>query len=476
MKSIIFIMILFSAITISAQPLVKKVILDPAHTLQTIDGFGVNINPAMWDDGHLRPVLDLLVDDLGCTQIRFDAYGTADWLDPDQRVNGVWPQAYLAKVYSSPVFQDAWETFRYLNDKGLQPHFNVSGRIAPQLAGADGKRLVDYNGYAEMVVSMLKWAREKEALQFSLFAPFNETDLGFPEGPLLLPEDVLPAVSAIVEKLDNNGLQDVKLILLCDAAPRLDKIEPILSTAAFVGRIAAFSTHTYGNGGDEDGSSWFMEKTPYANFVEAMKSSQYKSTARAWMSEYGDLDQTGEVEFGIAWRSTRRLLNALADGFSVGMVWDAFDNLHKHDNACTTYGLLAYDRETRLYTPKIRYYAAQQLYKFIRPGMIQVKAGVEYDHHQTYALFKSPLKHMRILVFVSPELRDLTVVGMSTIESDVRLQIDLSGLACGDGKTVSCYRTSRHEQFKKCDDAVIKDMLLEAIVPENSIFTLTTYK
>ena len=65
----------------SAQPIVKPITLDATTRYQTIDGFGVNFTPAQWRDGAQRPVLDRLVDDLGCTLIRFDCYGTADWLD-----------------------------------------------------------------------------------------------------------------------------------------------------------------------------------------------------------------------------------------------------------------------------------------------------------------------------------------------------------------------------------------------------------
>lgn len=477
MKHIIFAVVLLGAAISVAQPITKKVKIDASGIFQTVDGFGVNINPAMWDGGHLRPVLDLLVDDLGCTLFRFDAFGTADWLDPQKRSSsGVWPKSYLEQIYTSPVFKDAWATFRYLNEKGVQPHFNVSGKIARQLAGADEQRLADFDGYAEMIVSMLQWAREKEGLQFSLFAPFNETDLGFPEGPRLVPEDVLPAVSAIVKKLDAASMKDVKLILLCDSWPHLEKMAPLLSSGLFVDRVVAFSTHTYGNGGDEEAGNWFLEKTPYAQFAEAVQNSPYKS-AHSWMSEYGDLDQTGEVEFGIAWRSTRRLMKALADGFSAGMVWDAYDNLHKHDNAWTTYGLLSYDQASRLYFPKSRYYAAQQIYKFVKPGMVRLNiTALDFDDQQTYAAYKSPLKHLRLLAFATPDLRDFTIIGMSTIESNVALQIDLTGLKFASDGDIAYFRTGRKEAFKKISGAVVQDHILQATVPENSIFTLTTYK
>ena len=118
-----------------------------------MDGFGVNITPAQWRDGALKPTLDLLVDDLGSALVRLDCYGRADWLDPAQAgPDGAWPAAYLASVYRSQVFTECWETFRHLTDKGADVHLNVSGRIPAEWTGSDGETLVDFDAYAEMVV------------------------------------------------------------------------------------------------------------------------------------------------------------------------------------------------------------------------------------------------------------------------------------------------------------------------------------
>lgn len=64
---------------------------------------------------------------------------------------------------------------------------------------------------------------------------------------------------------------------------------------------------------------------------------------------------------------------------------------------------------------------------------------------------------------------------MSRIEDDIRLNIRLKGLKAGD-KTAGYYRTSRHENCKKIEDANVKNNVVSIIVPERSIFTLTTVK
>ncbi len=454
----------------------RKAVLNADVKFQKIDGFGVNITPAQWRDGNLKPVLDMLVDDLGCMLFRFDCYGTADWLDPNKRdKDGNYHEEHLKDVYTGKVFKDAWETFRYLNTRGIEPYFNVSGKIPRALVGTDGQTLKDFDGYAEMAVSMLKWAREKEHLKFSLFAPFNETDLGFPEGPRLQPNIVIPATKAILKKLDEAGLGDIKLIVLCDAYPKLEKIAPICKDASMVGRLAYFSTHTYGDGGDQEPWKWFQEETDFAKFAKMVRQSPYNDCP-VWLSEFGDLDQTGEVEFGVGWRCVRRLLKAIDDGFSSGQVWDAFDNFHEHDGAWATYGIFKTDRDKWIYTPKRRYYALKQVFQFVKPGFVRIEIKAQpTDTNDVYAGWHAPLKHIPLYAFVSPDGNDFTIVGMSTVESDIQLDIGLKGINI-QGKTVAYYRTSRNEDCVKIADLQIDNMIFSPHIKENSIFTLTTLK
>lgn len=456
----------------------KNLTLDAGKTYQTIDGFGVNITPAQWRDGNLKPAIDLLIDDLGSSLVRFDCYGTADWLDPARRDTECrYPAEYLKSVYTSKVFQDAWETFRYLNSKGIEPFFNISGKIPQALAGEDGQTLIDYSGYAEMAVTLLEWAAKQEDLKFKLFSPFNENDLGFPEGPRMEPEQFVPAIQAVRQRMVEAGLENIGLIVMDDGQPKMKSVEAILNEPSLVEAISAFATHCYGNGGDEDGGYWFMERTGYGKAFDLIQGSAFKN-CHYWLTEYGDLDQTGEVEFGVAWRSTRRLLKRLNEGFSAGLAWDAFDNFHEHDRAWATYGLLKTDREKWTYSPKRRYYAAKQVYRFVKPGFRRVElSGPPKDESDVYSTWHAPLKHLLLSAFASPDGQDFTIVGMSAIESGALLTIDLKGLAPEIGeKAVAYYRTSRNEDCVKVSEMKIENGSLRAIVPENSIFTLTTVK
>jgi len=178
------------------------------------------------------------------------------------------------------------------------------------------------------------------------------------------------ATRAIIKRLDANGLKDINLIAIDDSHWRLHELKAVLSDSSFTNRIQAFGTHDYGDGDFAD-----MADSNEEGFTGIIKNSAFRN-ASAWMTEYGDLDQTFEIEYEFAWRSTRRLMKSLDNGFNAGIAWDAFDNFHQHDTIWAEYGLLKTDTVRWTYTPRKRYYAAKQVYKFVLPGwkMVEISA------------------------------------------------------------------------------------------------------
>src|SRR6476620_8838304 len=114
--------------------------IDADDRRQSIDGFGVNINPVgHWRAGALRPVLDRLIDELGASLFRLDPYGFTNWVDPDGTIGpaSLHPDVY-SRVYRSAPFRDAWEIARYLNTRGAEFILNVSGVVPPWMCAVDG--------------------------------------------------------------------------------------------------------------------------------------------------------------------------------------------------------------------------------------------------------------------------------------------------------------------------------------------------
>ena len=461
-------------------PVHKTIQLNAGNRFQTIDGFGVNITPAQWRGGNLKTALDSLTDNLGTTLIRFDCFGRANWLDPSkQNAEGSFPADYLKQVYTSPVFKDAWAAFRYLNSKGIEPVFNISGAVPAAWTVANNiktNRLKNFDAYASMAASLLVWAREKEGLKFSLFMPFNETDLGYPEGPRLLDEDCMPAINAILKKLKENNLGDIQCIIMDDANCNPQRIKNIVTNLTDADKIKGIGVHTYGNGAEEDNRNfWYNLESQYAKANTIIQQSPLKNKSFL-LTEYGDLDQSGEIEFEFAWRSTRRLLKCLNDGVTGAIAWDAFDNFHEHDTVWALYGLLKTDTTNWTYTAKQRFYAAKQVYKYVRPGFQRIAIeATENTPAYVYTEWKNTLRNMLLSAYTSPDGKDFTLVGMSNVEADVELEINLTGFAKNiTGKPVYYYRTSRNENCVQLQQAGIKDGSVKIIIPEKSIFTITT--
>lgn len=453
----------------------RQVIIDGNQKFQTIDGFGVNVNPDLWSEGRLKPAFDMLVDDLGATLFRFDCFGRANWLDPLKRqANGTWAQAYLEQVYRSKTFLDAWQAFRYLNSRGIEPYLNVSG-VVPQEWNKQGtKVLQDFDAYSEMVCTMVSWARNKENLKFSLLAPYNETDYdGSREGPSIPAENRVSALKAMIAAMERHNLLDLKLTVFCDGYFENAKIENFLNDSSFVKNVTVISGHTYGNGDEGDGGNWYSEKSRLGLVAERIMRSPYRN-AHIWLNEYGDLDQTEEIENEFSWRITRRLMKALEDGANSCQYWDAYDNYHKHDSAWTNYGLLKTDTIKGIFTPKKRYFASKQIYRFIKPGYQRVALINPNRTYDVYNEWRNPIKNIKLLAFMSLDGKKLTIIGMSLIESKCYLTFNLRNMI--PDTDFILYQTNSTDECKLQGKFSIKNGAITIPLLSRTIFTLTNVK
>ncbi len=455
----------------------KEITVDERTRYQRIDGFGVNFTPTQWTRSDQKPLIDNLIEDLGASLFRVDITGQANWLDPARRnKEGKWPQAYLDSVYRTPAFANAWEAFGYLNKKQVTVFFNVSGRINPLLGRPDApQHLADFDGYAEMCATMLKYARDNEMLEFKFFAPFNENNTGYPEGATILPSEMGKAVKAILAKLDEYGLYDVRLIIPDDSRANLDELKALLADNSYAARVMAFGTHEFGDGAECDRDNWYTDTTDYAKYVSLVRHS-YFGYSSVWLTRYGERDQTGEIEYEYAWRSAKRLLKALHDGYNAAFAWDAFDHFNVHDGAWATYGLLKTDTLKWIYTQKKRYYAAKQVFEYVKPGMYRVALKYkEPSKEDVYKEWHDPMRNLHMEAFVSSDESFFTLVGMNEVEKTVHLTIHLDGLdPAGNRQKIYVYRTNKEEDCVKVDVVDPKTNAVVVTIPPRTIFTITT--
>lgn len=427
--------------------------IKPAQTFQTIDGFGVNINSKVFDD-RLMPAMHLLADDLGATLYRVDIWGKSNWIDPDGslgRQAALLP-AHQERIFQGEIFQRGWALMRWLNQRGIRPYLTASGIVPTWMLGPDGKTLADYDAFAEMMSTMLAWARNREGLDFTLFGPLNETDIGDPEGPTVNPNDFVSVCEVLDARLKERGLDDIRLVVAENAYFSPDYIRAIVSSPALVNRVGVLALHDYTD----------IPANEYARVTGLVQSSAYASTP-LWMTEFGDLEQSGEREWYVAWVMFSRLLDQMQAGFNAALVWDAYDNYHDHDEHWTIYGILR--TGLRAYTPKKRYYALRHLYRFVRPGFR--RAAVECQSAD-----------IRACAFLSPDGSRWVLSGMNKGQVPARMNAIIPDEIGSTTELVYSYRTSETENCALVERLPRRGgnwpfTGIDACIPPGCIFTLT---
>src|SRR4051812_1678966 len=91
----------------SANAATITVTVDADQKFQTISGLGADINPNSWDNGNLKPALDLLIDQEGMKTFRVGM----DMLDWESRNDDSDPRTfnwdYYDPIYSGQTSYDA---------------------------------------------------------------------------------------------------------------------------------------------------------------------------------------------------------------------------------------------------------------------------------------------------------------------------------------------------------------------------------
>ena len=359
-----------------------RITVNPADRFQVIQGFGVNYTGPYFRDDQ-KPMFDMLIKDLGASMFRVVPYLVySNWEETNDNDDpNVMNWEYYNERYSSPIFEATWNGLRFLNSRGIRPVIGLMGPVPEwmlddqwsppkhKVCQTDSRQRAIkpamYDEFAEMVVSMVVYARKKAGIDFDYFSPFNETDCYPPEGPRIDPEDAPKVLAAVARRLKKEGMGDVKLTPADQAVITNDYITPILRDAELMKQVGAFTLHTYG------------ENSVGPN-VERVKSSIYAQIP-VWLTEYGDLndrDRTPENDwkkFSLA--ANRRALTALNQGANAVFFFDAFDDYEECARRMTFYGL--FTSADHVYKPRKRYYATRQLYHFVPPGAERIGASAD---------------------------------------------------------------------------------------------------
>jgi O-glycosyl hydrolase len=357
--------------------------IDGSQRFQPIDGFGVNVNSASWQNGELRPALDMLVEHLGATIFRV-VVDNADWETHND--NGdpnafEWP--VYTRLYTTPKFEALWAIMAYLNQRGITQNLmlNVMGPVAPWMGGSRLNSAAE-DEWVEMITSLVYYARNTRRVQFGLLSPMNEPDWDGIEGPQVGQWQYVRLMQKLSQKLDVLELSALRLVgpdtASVDAGMQA-YVPEIMANASLRAKLAYIGLHNYAG--------------YTAGAEQALKSSADPSK-HFWITEVSNIWDAFPV---------------IAQGAAATLVWDAYDSVYNHallagrgttppNDAGNGPALLAYDSATGVYTPRKAFFEHAQLFKYVQPGARRIAA---LDTHAD----------LEVLAFHHPTSNRLTIVG-----------------------------------------------------------------
>jgi O-glycosyl hydrolase len=451
--------LLTAALTIAVMEhcVAATITIDGSQTNQVIEGFGVNINSWGWTNQDLKPVVDGLIDGAGMTLFRVvvnNGWETTNDNDDPNVMN--WN--YYNAIYSSPDFEKLWGLLGYLNQRGITNGImlNFQGP-GPEWMG--GNTLLEgyEDEWAEMIVSLLMYARNTRHLQFNLVAPNNEPDLGSEGIHIPTAAQYVVTLHKLAQMLDTNGLSDVRLVGPDLSDSGTNWLPEIITDPVVVAKLAHFGLHSYAdNGGGAWNVSDFIENSPYRDKTFWM------TEFNVWcdVCEYGN-QRTNGWEYFLGTGSY--LLNYLDYGASAGLVWEAYDSFYPHHNAWSFWGLFAVDDTNAVpltYTPQKNFYTLAQISRFIRPGARMI--GTSDDGAD-----------MNVRSFYHDVLGQLTFAGINTDSEGRDVEVSLQSLP--EIANLDLYYTSASTDLCYGATVVVTNGNFAVTVPGDCIFTLSGF-
>ncbi|HOX56343.1 MAG TPA: putative Ig domain-containing protein [Candidatus Paceibacterota bacterium] len=447
-----------------------------AQTNQVIDGFGVNINYRSWNGNELQPVVDALIDQAGMTHFRV-VYEPTDWeAANDDADPNVFNWSYYNGIYSSTEFMRLWNLFAYLNSRGITngAFFNFMGwgpgwMTKPDTTSGSLKPGME-SEWAEMIASMLVYARNTMGLQFSLVAPDNEPDLlTYPEG-IHIPtaSQYANALHKLAIRLNSAGIGDVGFVGPDVSAGGTTYMPEMMADPVIMAKLKHFGVHSYNSGGQgSSGVRSYIANSAYADRT-------------FWLTEFGVMCQPcedgirGNNDWSYARGTVEYLLAHLLNGASGSQVWEGYDSRYAHGpayngvsgtNKWSYWGLIAVDNPTntpKTYTPRKQFYTHAQVSRWVRPGAQRINVTGATSPF-------SPL-----LAFKHTALDQLTIVGINTSGSGATLKGTNASLLVVPH--LDLYYTSATTNLAWGSRVPVTNGTFSATIPANCVFTLTYSK
>lgn len=375
-----------------------------ATTYQTMTGLGASINSHSWNNGALKPALDMMIDQNGTKTFRVvmemeDWEGTNDNSDPSvfnwDYYNPIYSGAtsYDTTLYGSN-FGDLWNTIDYLHQKGIpdsQIELGFMGN-GPTWNGGTSISAAQEDEWVETVLSAAYYGYT-HGHTFGIFAPDNEEDFGRNEGVSMTAAVYAEAMNKLAIRMDTVGMNNVRLI-----GPSVAQITQTAYADAMANYPALMAKLDH------------MDYHNYSGQIGSTVTNAISHGKDQWMGEFSNYDQLDAYVYG---------------GTSGLMMWDGYDSIYNHavlNNHGTTapndvgdvLPWIAYNANTQTYTPRKGFYEFGQFFKYLPLGSVRIAAS--QSKGDAYA-------------FQDPVSKRVTIIGENDATTATNYSFTLSNLA-----------------------------------------------
>lgn len=425
--------------------------LDDPERFQAISGLGVNANVHSWDNGRLRPAIDMIAD-LGEVNWRV-IIDKADWeTEKDASDPATIDWTRYTPIYERGKMADLWNTIEYISSKpGQQVMVSVMGGV-PEWMGGNHIDTAEEDQWVRMIASMVDYGRNVRKLDFTLLSPMNETDWNGIEGPQVAPEQYVRLLHKLVVRLDGLGLRDMRLVGPDTASAgkaTSEYLQALDEDSLVMSRMAHFGIHSYDGGSGGAAEALAKSSRPELDY---------------WVTEFSgpcpgcDMGSPNPADWSSAAQTASLAISLLQEGAAGLMQYDAWDGYYEHHESEGYWGLLGYNPAQHTYSPRKAYFVLRQLIRYTPRNAIRIAAS-------------SSDEGVDVVAFQDPATGRVSVFGRNTSESPVNVTVKLEGLS--GTITLSMFITDPGRDMKAVDDALMAEGTANLTAGPNSVFTLT---
>ena len=401
----------------SAAPV--SVTVEPAHTHQTLQGFGVSINawsrahhPLYADDAFVR----FTTDELGLSVFRLQMWGgvmpkeVEDWRKISHEdfvwqgeglrggINRDWARRLVAANPEVKIIGSVWSAPAWMKANGSRVGTRAGFLLDPRRDYDHDNRLREdrYQHFAKWIV---EWARAMEAQGTPFYGLSLQNELMFTqrfESTLYTPEQYAKIVRVTAEMFAAEGVrkplffgpEDMTRATYADAVRHQPYVDALMQPAVEA-YFDVFATHGYSDGVQGD------ERENAVAYWQAIK----RFGRPYWSTEggSGDHDWPAPVTSGIAPRLHLALTQANVSLFTGWQLTSGRSKPSHHD-------FMEWDRPT----PKT--YAAMHYWRHLRPGAVRVDATVAEGAPVQASAFLDPQRKRAVTVLINPGEEPLEVM------------------------------------------------------------------